>query len=191
MALVMTVAIALIPPTLFPVLKNHGEAPALGYVVARILETVLLLPAAVGPLILVALATAQPAAGTPDNASHLATVQALTQTYEIWGHASSAVFFCLSVLLLNYLLYRSRLVPRWISTWALIAVAPYLADSFLVMFNLLAPSSTIYSVLFFPLALNEMVLAIWLLAKGFRTPSPTTHTVDTVTNNRAHEQSGN
>ncbi|MFF5213505.1 DUF4386 domain-containing protein [Streptosporangium sp. NPDC000396] len=179
MALVMTVAIALIPPTLFPVLRKHGEAPALGYVVARILEVVLLLPATVGPLMLVALSTTQSGAGTPDNASHLDTVRALTQTYDMWGHASSAVFFCLSVLLLNYLLYRSRLVPRWISGWALVAVAPYLADSLLVMFNLLAPSSATHVILFFPLALNEMVLAVWLLAKGFRTPPPalTAHVV--------------
>ncbi|MFI6601467.1 DUF4386 domain-containing protein [Nonomuraea sp. NPDC050536] len=167
MALVMAVAIALIPPVLFPVLKEHGEAPALGYVAARILEVVLLLPAAIGPLMLVALGTTRSDDGTP----HLDTVLALTRTYDIWGHASSAVFFCLSALLLNYLLYRSRLVPRWISGWALVAVAPYLADSLLVIFNLLGPSSPIHAVLFFPLALNEMVLAVWLLAKGFRTPS--------------------
>jgi hypothetical protein len=165
MTLVMAVAIALIPPTLFPVLKQYGEAPALGYVVTRILETVLLLPAAIGPLVLVALATTQSNAGP-----HLSTVQALTQTYDMWGH-SSAVFFCLSVLLLNYLLYRSMLVPRWISAWALIAVAPYLAGSLLIMFNILAPFSPVHTVLFVPLALNEMALAAWLLIKGFQPPS--------------------
>lgn len=164
MVLVMTVAIALIPPTLFPVLRKHGEAPALGYVVARIIEVVLLLPAAIGPLMMVTTSTSQ-----SDNAAHLDTVRMLTQTYDLWGHASS-LFFCLSALLLNYLLYRSRLVPRWISGWALVAVAPYLADGFLVMFNLLSPSSAIHAVLFSPLALNEMVLAVWLLARGFRTP---------------------
>ncbi|TMR94768.1 DUF4386 domain-containing protein [Nonomuraea basaltis] len=177
MVLVMTLAIAMIPPTLFPVLNKHGEAPALGYVAARIIEVVLLLPAAIGPLMMVSISTTQSDAGTPDNAVHLDTVRILTQTYDRWGHASSLFFFCLGALLLNYLLYRSRLVPRWIAGWALVAVVPYLADAFLVMFGLLAPSSAFHAILVSPLALNEMVLAVWLLVKGFsevaRTPRPT------------------
>jgi hypothetical protein len=48
---------------------------------------------------------------------------------------------------------------------------PYLADAFLVMFDVLAPFSAVHTVLFLPLALNEMVLAVWLVAKGFNTPS--------------------
>jgi hypothetical protein len=50
MVLVMSVAIALIPPTLFPVIKQFGEASALAYIVARTVEVVLLLPATIGPL---------------------------------------------------------------------------------------------------------------------------------------------
>ncbi len=186
MVLVMTLAIAMIPPTLFPVLKKHGEASALGYVASRIIEVVLLLPAAVGPLMMVAIGTAQSGAGTPANAAYLDTVRILTQTYDLWGHAGS-LFFCLSALLLNYLLYRSRLVPRWIAGWALVAVVPYLADAFLMMFGLLAPSSAFHAVLVFPLALNEMVLAVWLLVKGFTAPPSalTAHVADTGGSGRA------
>jgi hypothetical protein len=187
MVLVMAGAIALIPPTLFPVLKEHGEAPALGYVAARIVEIVLLLPAAIGPLILVAMGTTQSQAGTPNNAAQLDTVRVLSQTYEVWGQASSSFFFCLGALLLNYLLYRSRLVPRWIAGWALIAVVPYLADACLVMFGVLNPSSAVHTILLSPLALNEMVLAGWLLTKGFRAPSSalTAQVAATDTNSRA------
>ena len=115
----------MIPPVLFPVLKEHGEGPALGYVVARSVEVVLLLPAAIGPLVLVATSAR---VRSPDDTAHFDTVRMLIQTYDMWGYAGSAVFFCLSVLLLNSLLYRSRLVPRWISVWALVAVVPYLAE---------------------------------------------------------------
>jgi hypothetical protein len=165
----------------------HGEAPALGYVAARIIEIVFLLPGAVGPLMMVAISTSQSDAGTPDNAAHLDTVRVLTQTYDLWGHAGSQVFFCLSVLLLNYLLYRSRLVPRWIAGWALVAVVPYLADACLVMFGALTVSSATHALFVIPLALNEMVLAVWLLTKGFRAPSSalTVHVADTDTNSRA------
>jgi len=168
MVLVMTLAIAMIPPTLFPVLKEHGEAPAIGYVVARIVEVVLLLPAAIGPLMLVAISGTASDAGP---AASLDTVRALTQTYDLWGNPSSMLFFCLGAVLLNVLLYRSRLVPRWIAGWALLAVVPYLADACLVLLGLLDPSSALQSILFAPLALNELVLAGWLLAKGFTAPS--------------------
>jgi hypothetical protein len=72
----------------------------------------------------------------------------------MWGYAGTSIFFCLGALLLNYLLYRSRLVPRWIAGWALVAVAPYLVDAVLVMFSLLTLSSAIHATLVFPLALN-------------------------------------
>ena len=165
--LIMAAAIAMIPPMLFPVLKEHGEGLALGYVVTRSVEVVLLLPAAIGPLVLVAAA----GDGAADDATHFQTLRIFTRTYETWGPPATAVFFCLSVVLLNYLLYRSRLVPRWISVWALAAAVPYLSAGFLVMFGQLTLSSTLYNVMNLPLALNEMVLAIWLLVRGFA-PAP-------------------
>lgn len=134
----MAVAIAFIAPTLFPVLKQHGEGAAMGYVVTRTLEVVFLMTA-IAPI------------------AHL-------QVDELWGHAS-AIYFCVSVVLLNVLLFRSRLVPRWISVWALIAVVPYLTGAVLVLTKVLTQSQA--GALFVPLAINEMVLAVWLLTKGF------------------------
>lgn len=138
----MAVAIAFIAPTLFPVLKPHGEGAAMGYVVARTLEVVFLMTA-IAPI-------------------------AHVQIDEVWGHAS-AVYFCVSVVLLNVLLFRSRLVPRWISVWALIAVVPYLVGAVLVLLDVL--TQTHAGALFVPLAVNEMVLAVWLLVKGFSAES--------------------
>lgn len=135
---IMAVAIAFIAPTLFPILKQHGEGLAMGYVVARTLEVVLLMTA-IAPI-------------------------AQIQIDELWGHAS-AIYFCVSVALLNTLLFRSRLVPRWISVWALIAVVPYLGGAALVLFDILQQTQA--GALFVPLAINEMVLAVWLLVKGF------------------------
>ena len=64
-------------------------------------------------------------------------------------------------------LYRSRLVPRWISVWGLAALVPYLAAEFLAVFALLDPMSSTASLLYIPLAVQEMVLAVWLIVKGF------------------------
>jgi Domain of unknown function (DUF4386) len=169
MVIVMAAAIALIPAIMFPVLKEYNEAFALGYVVTRTVEVVLILPAAVGPLLLLAASPPQSTAA-PTEPTQFQTLRTLLLGYAGWG-STSAVFFCLSVLILNYLLYRSRLVPRLISGWALGAVVPYFIDDLLVMFGLLNTSSPLHTVLIVPLALNEMVLALWLLTKGFRPQS--------------------
>jgi hypothetical protein len=160
--LIMAAAIAMIPPMIFPVLREYGEGLAVGYVVARSIEVVLLLPAAAGPLVLLAVTSSE-----SDAVSQFQTVRILNRTYDTWGYAVSTIFFCLSVVLLNSLLYRSRLVPRTLSIWALAAALPYLADGFLVMFGVLSLSSTPHNLMILPLAVNEMVLAIWLLVRGF------------------------
>lgn len=136
LVLIMAAAIAMIPPVFYPVLKEHGEQLALGYVVFRTLEVVLILPAAMGP----------PQAAV---------------------YPMSSFFFCLSVLMLNGVLYRSSIIPRAISVWALAAVVPYLADALLVMFGVHDLSSPLHTVLIVPLMVNELALALWLLARGF------------------------
>jgi hypothetical protein len=60
-------------------------------------------------------------------------------------------------------LYQSNLVPRWISVWGVIAAV------LLVLVNLLEVMGIIpgLMVLYLPIILNELVLAIWLMVKGF------------------------
>ncbi|MBT9438923.1 MAG: DUF4386 family protein, partial [Desulfobacterales bacterium] len=80
------------------------------------------------------------------------------------------IVFSLTVLILNYLLYQSRIIPRFISVWGLIGAPLILAAGLLGMFGLVSPFSTISILLSFPIALQEMVFAVWLIVKGF-TPS--------------------
>jgi hypothetical protein len=59
------------------------------------------------------------------------------------------------------LLYQSRLVPRWLSAWGLVGAALYVVPPLGSMFGLSL------GVLMAPLAVQEMVMAVWLIAKGF------------------------
>ena len=72
-----------------------------------------------------------------------------------------AIPFVVGALMFYVLLYQSRLVPRWLSTWGLAGAALYIVAPLGSMFGL--------SLGFFmaPLALQEMVMAVWLIAKGF------------------------
>jgi hypothetical protein len=64
-------------------------------------------------------------------------------------------------------LYQANLLPRWISGWGLIGVVLYEAAGLLHLFALIGQTSTIMLVLVLPIGMQEMVMAVWLIVKGF------------------------
>lgn len=79
------------------------------------------------------------------------------------------ITFAITALILNTLFYRSQLVPRFLSIWGLVGAILLLAADLLAIFGL-NTASTLFVLLILPIGLNEMVLAVWLIVKGF-TPS--------------------
>jgi hypothetical protein len=63
--------------------------------------------------------------------------------------------------------YKSKLIPRWLSGWGIFSIAMLLCMALLIMFG--APPSGMTLILALPIALQEMVLAVWLIVKGFHT----------------------
>jgi len=63
-------------------------------------------------------------------------------------------------------LYQSQLIPRFISVWGFVGGASLFAAGLLGVFGI-SPLSTISIVLTAQMVLNEMVLAVWLIVKGF------------------------
>jgi hypothetical protein len=165
LVLAMGLSLAMIPVLMFPILKKHSEALAVGYVVFRgALETFITIATAISWLLLVRLSQAYVQAGSLGTSS-FQTLGTLLQADE--AGSIGAIIFPLGALMFYYLLFKSRLIPRWISGWGLIAIIPYLAEPLLVMFGLIKSSSTIGTVLFLPMAIQEMVMAVWLIVKGF------------------------
>jgi hypothetical protein len=151
--LVAGFSLAMVPVVFWPIGKRYNETLAMGYVVFRgALETIFYLVTALGWLLLIALskeADAGPVAG-------------LVRTVEtvIWDQLI-AIPFALGALMFYVLLYQSRLVPRWFSVWGLVGAALYIVAPLGSMFGLSL------GVLMAPLAVQEMVMAVWLIAKGF------------------------
>ena len=164
--LTMGLALAMVPVMMFPILRRHNEALALGYVVLRGgLEAVAYLAIATGWLLLVPLSQIYVRAGVLDASTIQALGTLLLEAKEIASILN--IVFCLGALIFNHLLYRTKLVPRWLSGWGLIAIVPYLAAGLLAMFDIINALSPTYAILNLPLALQEMVLAVWLIVKGF------------------------
>ena len=159
-------AVVAIPIMLFPIFKKHNEALALGYVSSRIIESVTLIVGHISLLSLLTLSQEYVQAAAPD-ASHFQALGALLLAVIDWTHLLGVeIVFSLTALILNYILYQSKLIPRFISVWGLIGAILLLASGLLGMFGL-RPSPPISWFFTLPIAINEMVLAVWLIVKGF------------------------
>ena len=154
-------AVVVIPALLFPTLEKHNTHLARLYPGSRILEAAALVVGVVGLLSLVTLSRDYLPSGA-DAASFRASAAALLAVYD-WGVLVGILFlFSLAGLLLNYVLYRARLVPRWLAIWGLVGVALLLVEGALEAFG--AENLEIMSL---PFAVQEMVFALWLIVKGF------------------------
>ena len=146
-------SLAMVPVVFWPVGKRYNETLAMGYVVFRGgLETVIYIVGALGWLLLIPLST------EPDAAPLAGLVR--TADPVIWEQVG-VIPFALGALMFYVLLYQSRLVPRWLSAWGLVGAVLYIVPALGSMFGLSL------GVLMAPLALQEMVMAVWLIARGF------------------------
>lgn len=163
--LTMGLALAMVPVIAFPVLRKYNETLALGYVVFRgALEGVYYVAIFVSWLLLLPLSQIYQA-GSLNASQLLALANVLLGAKEI--AIFGGVVFCLGGLMFYYLLYQSKLIPRWLAGWGLLALILDLASILLAMFGLFSPLSPIKTVLELPVAVQEMVMAVWLIVKGF------------------------
>ena len=161
----MAIAIAGISVLMFPILKRDNETLAVGYLCARFSEAVIVIFAIIFSLSLLGLSKEYDA-GTSD-LKNFQTLGIILQEASDWTHLFSGVIvFSISALIFNYLLYRTEIVPRFLSVWGFVGATLLLAAGVLQMFGL-DPLSIIAILLTAPIGLNEMVLAIWLIVKGF------------------------
>ena len=154
---------------LYPVLRLFNPALALGSVFGRVVENVFIL---VGTLSLLALLTvSQQAAGSAAPSSFQATGDALVAVREWAPGFVAGLGFVVGTFMYNYVMYRSRLVPRWLSGWGLVGAVSILVAHLYVGFTQDFGFTSVSNVLSAPIGLQEMVLAIWLIAKGFSAPA--------------------
>jgi len=175
--LAMGLALAMIPLALFPILKRYHEPLAIGYVVFRGgLEMVTALGVVGSWFLLVALGkeyAGAAAAGSLAGPEYQALGAVITKATEISSNAM-AVVFPIGAIMLYVVLYQSKLIPRWLSVWGLIAVVLHLALNGLTGLADLSEPALIQAVANAPILVQEMVMAVWLIAKGFNPAALTT-----------------
>ena len=145
---------------LFPVLKRQNEAAALGLVASRTLEASTMFAGVA--FLLSAVTLRQAGAG----ADALPTSHALVALYDRIFLLGQSFMPAVNDVLLGFLLYRSRLVPRVLSLIGIVGAAPLVASYLAVLFGLFGHHAPLAGLGAFPVALFEFSLGVWLLVKG-------------------------
>jgi len=161
--LLLVASVVGIAALLFPVLRRRSEGLALAYLGARLVEGVLLLAAAVSAMVIVTLHRNLAKGGTEGTAAWGEMLVATRQTtYSLGG----LVAFGVSALILYWLLFRSRLVPVWLSVWGLAGGVLIVVRGVWQLYSTDLPGA-LQAALAAPVGINEMVLAGWLIVRGF------------------------
>ena len=153
--------------TFFPFLKEGNESIALGYVGFRLLEAVIIV---IGLVSLLSLLTLRQefAGGAGWDTSSLQTVGKSLLAVHAWTSVLGPNFMLgINTLLCGFLLYQTELVPRTIAIMGLIGAASIFLAALLQMFGVILPISRWKAVLTIPVASYEMILAVYLIVKGF------------------------
>lgn len=170
LSFIAAVASASIAIALYPVLKRYREGLALGAVGFRLIEGAFYIVGIVFLLSLLTLSQEFVKPGAPD-VSYFQTLGAVMLAgYHVAGNAASVTAFSIGALLYYYIFYQTGLIPRWLSGWGLVAAVLCMIAGALVLLGLVGPLSASQAVLALPIGVQEMVLAVWLIVKGFSQP---------------------
>jgi hypothetical protein len=152
---------------LFPILRPYSERIALGHLFFRFLEAIAITIGIVAILSLVTLSKNFVAAAAPEAAAYHAAGNLLRAVYK-WTSMLGPLFFLgLNTLMYSYLLYKSKLVPRPLAVLGITGATLVFVYALLVMFGAAVQGAAPLILLALPIAAYEMILAVWLIVKGF------------------------
>lgn len=147
---------------LYPVLRKQSESLALGLVASRILEASTMF---VGVAFILSIVTLRQAGAGTDA---LPTSHALVTLYDRIFLLGQSFMPALNDLLLGFLLYQSRLVPRVLSIIGILGAIPLITGYIAVLFGVIGQHSVLAGLAALLVALFEFSLGIYLVVKGFR-----------------------
>jgi hypothetical protein len=158
---------AAIAISLYPVLRRYRKGLALGAVGFRVIEGTFYTLGAVSILLLLTLSQEFVKTGAADP-GYFSTSGTLLKALDDWAGLAGVLAFYVGGLLYYCVFYQTRLVPRWLSAWGVAGVTLGAVAALLILFGVTGSMSTAQIVLNVPIGVQEMVLAVWLIVKGFR-----------------------
>ena len=178
----MGVACAGIGLALYPIMKKYSTGLAIGVVGFRVIEGIFEILGGVSTIGLLALSQEFVKAGAPD-AAYFQTIGAIINAGDAWLNNGAAMLcWCIGALMYYTVFYQYRLIPRWLSGWGLVGITLSTISSVLVMLHVIPGFGTVQMVLSLPIFPQELVLAVWLIAKGVNPSAAASLSAKTATN---------
>ncbi|MFC1794764.1 DUF4386 domain-containing protein [Planctomycetota bacterium] len=165
--LICAVAVVGIAVMLFPILKNHNKNITIGYLSFRIIESAIIFVSAISLLSLITLSQEYVNAEAPD-ASSFQTLGTLAVAGHYWAFQMVIIVCGVAGLMFCYLLYQSKLIPRFISVLGIIGYPLSLVAPLLDMFGIIDTLHGPGLIMYIPGSIFEIILLpLWLIVKGF------------------------
>jgi hypothetical protein len=156
--LCMGFSLAFIPIIIYPILRKQNKTLALGYVVFRgALETVTYIATFVCMLLLLEIGK---------DTNKFEDIGILIFKLRELCSLAMVYVFSIGALMFYTGLYKSKLIPHWLSLWGIIAIILHLSAGILKMFGLQTEGSVVTNIMNFPIFLQEMIMAFWLIIRG-------------------------
>ncbi|MFC1711626.1 DUF4386 domain-containing protein [Patescibacteria group bacterium] len=162
LVLVDAIAVAGIGICMYKILKRHHKTLALGFLGARVVEGTIFMMTVIPTLALLTLSHEFVKTGTQDASFYQTLGQVLLSAGNWIFLIGYGLVFAISALILNFVLYKSKLVPLWLSGWGFVSAVFVLVNCLLQFYGI-----NLVEFLDFSIAIQEMVFAVWLIVKGF------------------------
>ncbi|MFD2045686.1 DUF4386 domain-containing protein [Ornithinibacillus salinisoli] len=163
----MAIVYVLITVLFYPIVKKYNKSLAVGYFAFRIIGAGFLFVGIGSLLLLLGLSQSFVAASQANSLYFEIIAELLRQGRDILNHIGMILPWSIGGLILYFCLYKIRLVPMWLSIWGIIGYTLSLVSTFLLMLNIIALMNPVYFILNAPVALCELLLAIYLIVRGF------------------------
>jgi hypothetical protein len=158
---------------LYRVVKRHGPTRALGFVSARGFEAAMIAVGVVSVLAVVTLHQEATGMSPAAAAGLVSTARGLVAVHDWTFLIGPGLMPAVNALCLATVLYRTRLVPRIIPLLGLIGAPLLVISSIATLFGAWDQVSSVSALLTLPIAAWEFSLGVWLVVKGFRSPTAT------------------
>jgi hypothetical protein len=168
--LVNSVIVAAIGVLMLPILKQYNKNIAYGYFISRLVESIVLIVGVIFLLLQLTISQEYLIEKTPDT-SYFQTISILCIKGNFFAYQIAMIALGLGSLPFCYLLYQSKLLPKIAAIWGIIGYAIFLTGAVLEIFGF-----SVGTMLSIPGGLFEIFLGIWLIVKGFNSPTVVSET---------------
>ncbi len=178
----MGVACAGIGLALYPILKKFSIGLAIGVVGFRVAEGIFEILGGVLTIGLLTLSQEFVKASASD-ATYFQTIGTIIKAGDAWlSNGATLLLWSIGAFMYYSLFYQYRLVPRWLSVWGLVGITLAAVGGVLVMLHVIPGFGPAQMLLNLPIFPQEMVFAIWLIAKGVNSSAVASSSAKTETN---------